>query len=59
MELKTVELDIYTYNHLVKTENTVEVIRKIVKNKNSTYEALMCIKAVLGIKDTEEEKEDA
>lgn len=50
---RTVELDIYTYNYLLKQENKLEIIKKIAKEKENSYEAMMCIKAILGIKDKE------
>ncbi len=49
-ELRTIEIDIYTYNYLVKTENKLELIRGAVK-ENSTV-ALEIIRAILGIKET-------
>lgn len=53
-ELRTVELDIYTYNFLVKQENKLEIIKKIAKEKDNSYEAMLCIKAILGIKGAED-----
>jgi hypothetical protein len=52
--LRTVELDIYTYNYFLKQENKLEIIRKIAKEKDNSYEAMLCIKAILGIKEDKE-----
>lgn len=48
-ELRTVEIDIYTYNYLVKAENKLELIRGAVKENSAS--ALEIIRAILGIKE--------
>ena len=51
-ELRTIEIDIYTYNYLVKTENKLELIKKAVTEKDTAIGAMEIIKAILGIKET-------
>lgn len=50
-ERRTIEIDIFIYNYLVKTENKLELIKKVATEKTA-FDAMEIIKAILGIKET-------
>lgn len=48
----TIEIERFNYDYLVKQEEKLAIIKKIAKEKDF-YEGMRCIRAVLGIKETE------
>ena len=51
-ELRTIEVDIFRYNYLVREENQLEIIKEVVKEKENSVAAIEVIKAILGVKET-------
>lgn len=51
-ERRTIEIDIFIYNYLVKTENKLELIKKVATEKDTAIDAMEIIKAILDIKET-------